>query len=151
MTDTRSTLDRRLEETKNHRQLSILVGQLLYQALFLNHKLVDVYVQYVRTCAVAPRCMPHFMCSSQTKGRFTTWCWLCQHCKDCERRGRFFHWSNSIPDVKFLDNLIGWTLANAGEVMLELNLSRLPLQSWCYAGVSIILWTHLNSLTHPNN
>ena len=24
-----------------------------------------------------------------------------------------------IPDVKFFDNLIGWTLANAGDTMLE--------------------------------
>ena len=36
-----------------------------------------------------------------------------------------FHYSNSIPDVKFLDNLIGWMLTDAGKVMLELNLSQL--------------------------
>ena len=27
-----------------------------------------------------------------------------------------FYQSNSIPDVKFLDNLIGWMLTNASEV-----------------------------------
>ena len=31
----------------------------------------------------------------------------------------FFHQSNCIPDVKFFDNLIGWTLANARDVTLE--------------------------------
>ena len=35
---------------------------------------------------------------------------------------------NSIPGVKFLDNLIGWTLTNAGEVTLELNLSQFQHQ-----------------------
>ena len=33
--------------------------------------------------------------------------------------------SNSIPNVKFLDNLISWMLTNTGEVTLELNLSQL--------------------------
>ena len=37
----------------------------------------------------------------------------------------FLHKSNSIPDVKFLDHLIGWTLTNAGKVTLNLNLSQL--------------------------
>ena len=27
----------------------------------------------------------------------------------------FFHWSNSIPDLKIFDSLIGWMLANAGD------------------------------------
>ena len=31
----------------------------------------------------------------------------------------FFHWSNSIPDDKFFANLIGWTLANVGNAILE--------------------------------
>ena len=31
----------------------------------------------------------------------------------------FFHQSNCIPDVKFFDNLIGWTLANARDATLE--------------------------------
>ena len=31
----------------------------------------------------------------------------------------FFHQSNCIPDVKFFDNLIGWTLANTHNAMLE--------------------------------
>ena len=31
----------------------------------------------------------------------------------------FFHLSNSILDVKFFDNLIGWTLANAGDASLK--------------------------------
>ena len=31
----------------------------------------------------------------------------------------FFHQSNCIPDVKFFDNLIGWTLANAHDATLE--------------------------------
>ena len=35
----------------------------------------------------------------------------------------FFHHSNCIPDVKFFDNLIGWTLANAHDATLELKLS----------------------------
>ena len=35
----------------------------------------------------------------------------------------FFHESNYIPDVKFLDNLTGWTLANAGNTTLEKKLS----------------------------
>ena len=35
----------------------------------------------------------------------------------------FLHKSNSIPDVKSLDNLIGWTLTYAGKVTLNLNLS----------------------------
>ena len=52
--------------------------------------------------------------------------------------------SNSIPDVKFSDNLIGWTLTNADEVMAKLNLSQLQQRSWHYAGTSVILWTHLN-------
>ena len=30
-----------------------------------------------------------------------------------------FHQSNCIPDIKFLDNLIGWTLANARDATLE--------------------------------
>ena len=30
-----------------------------------------------------------------------------------------FHQSNCIPDVKFFDNLIGWTLANARDATLE--------------------------------
>ena len=30
-----------------------------------------------------------------------------------------FHQSNCISDVKFLDNLIGWTLANAHDATLE--------------------------------
>ena len=30
-----------------------------------------------------------------------------------------FHQSNCIPDVKFFNNLIGWTLANARNAMLE--------------------------------
>ena len=38
---------------------------------------------------------------------------------------RTFHQSNSIPDAKILDNLIGLTLTNAGEVTLELNFSQL--------------------------
>ena len=37
----------------------------------------------------------------------------------------FFHHSNLIPDVKFLDILISWTLTNADEVMLELKLSQI--------------------------
>ena len=37
----------------------------------------------------------------------------------------FLHKSNSIPDVKFLDHLIGWLLTNAGKVTLKLNLSQL--------------------------
>ena len=41
------------------------------------------------------------------------------------RKKVFSYQSNSIPDVKFLDNLIGWTLTNAGERTLELKLSQL--------------------------
>ena len=43
-------------------------------------------------------------------------------CEHCGRKS--FYYSNSIPDVKILDNY-GWTLINASEVMLELNLSQL--------------------------
>ena len=32
---------------------------------------------------------------------------------------KVFQQSNCIPDVKFFDNLIGWTLANARNVTLE--------------------------------
>ena len=31
----------------------------------------------------------------------------------------FFHQSNCIPDVKFFNNLIGWTLANTRDATLE--------------------------------
>ena len=31
----------------------------------------------------------------------------------------FFYQSNCIPDVNFFNNLIGWTLANACDTMLE--------------------------------
>ena len=30
-----------------------------------------------------------------------------------------FHQSNCIPDIKFFDNLISWTLANARDATLE--------------------------------
>ena len=45
------------------------------------------------------------------------WHWQCEHRE--RRREIFFYQSNSIPGVKFLDNLIGWMLTNAG-VELEL-------------------------------
>ena len=32
---------------------------------------------------------------------------------------KFFHQSSCIPDIKFFDNLIGWTLANACDATLE--------------------------------
>ena len=52
---------------------------------------------------------------------------------------------------KFLDNLIGWMLANAGEVTLNLNLSQLKrhhkAQNNTLAGTSVILWTHIKSPT----
>ena len=41
------------------------------------------------------------------------------------RKKAFFHKSNSVPDVKIMDNLIGLTLNNAGEITLELNLNQL--------------------------
>ena len=38
----------------------------------------------------------------------------------CEHHGKkSFHQSNCIPDVKFFDNLSGWTLANTCNTMLE--------------------------------
>ena len=40
-----------------------------------------------------------------------------EHCEHHEKR--ILHLSNSIPDVKFFDNLIGWTLANAGDTTLK--------------------------------
>ena len=56
----------------------------------------------------------------------------------------FLHKSNSIPDVKFLDHLIGWTLTNAGKVTLNLELESIQTSPWssrCYAGTSAILWS----------
>ena len=35
-----------------------------------------------------------------------------------------FHQSNSLPDIKFFDNLIGWMLANTGKATLEKKLSQ---------------------------
>ena len=32
---------------------------------------------------------------------------------------KYFYQSNCIPDIKFFDNLISWTLANAGDVTLK--------------------------------
>ena len=32
---------------------------------------------------------------------------------------KLFPWSNSIPNVKFFDNLIGWMLANTRDATLE--------------------------------
>ena len=43
-----------------------------------------------------------------------------QRHKRREHHGKkFFHHSNCIPDIKFFDNLTGWTLANARNVTLE--------------------------------
>ena len=38
---------------------------------------------------------------------------------------KYFCYSNSIPDVIFLDNLISWMQTNAGEITIELNSSQL--------------------------
>ena len=43
----------------------------------------------------------------------------------------FLHQSNSVPEVKFFNILIGWMLANAGDATQELNLSQ--LQHHCNA------------------
>ena len=55
------------------------------------------------------------------KAWFTIWRWFRERHERRERHGKrsFFHQSNCIPDVKFFDNLIGWTLANARDAMLE--------------------------------
>ena len=59
------------------------------------------------------------------KAWFTIWCWHRKCHEHCEhhRKKVFFHESNYILDVKFLDNLTGWTLANAGNTTLEKKLS----------------------------
>ena len=44
-----------------------------------------------------------------------------------------------IPDVKFFDNLIGWTLANTGDATLEKKLSLFQCHpSQRYAGTSVM-------------
>ena len=57
-----------------------------------------------------------------------------------------FHFSNSIPDVKFLDNLIDWIVTNVGEVTLKLNLSQLQsdpnTRNTMLAPASSLLWAH---------
>ena len=40
--------------------------------------------------------------------------------------------TSPIPNVNILDNLIGWMLANAGEVTLKLNLSQLQYHTDAY-------------------
>ena len=43
------------------------------------------------------------------EARFTIWCWR----RECHGKGFVFHLSycTCIPEIKFFDNLIGWTLA----------------------------------------
>ena len=45
--------------------------------------------------------------------------WALQVSCTCESQEKLFPWSNSIPDVKFFDNLIGWMLANTRNATLE--------------------------------
>ena len=51
------------------------------------------------------------------------WHYKCQERRECHEKMYFYDQSNSILDVKCLDNLIGWMLANAGNAMLGYNLS----------------------------
>lgn len=54
-----------------------------------------------------------------SKGWFTIWRWRCEHC------GRKYFFT-SFQFLMFLDNLISWTLTNAGKVALKFELESTP-------------------------